>query len=160
VSPSPQELRAQVEAAKARYKSEKQKYREQRDLRKKEKDRQMGGGELWVSFIFSSAHGLLMNSSYRRSVENSDVLHQVPKRPETPSEMGQSIATDEPMTQIVSNARGTFPQLEMFSVPRRHHTYSGPRRTIPIDGPSREVHRICRRLADVSSSLDLDIMHG
>ena len=34
--------------------------------------------------------------------------------------------TAEPVIQIVSNARGTFPQFEMFSVsPRRHNTVHG-----------------------------------
>jgi len=54
-------------------------------------------------------------------------------------------------TQIISNARGPYPQLEMVSVPRRHHTYSGPsRRNASTDGAEgRAMQRISRRLAEM-----------
>jgi len=73
--------------------------------------------------------------------------------------------------QIVSNARGPYPQLEMYNVPRRHHTISGATRTRSGgasrggDGPSssqiyspfenvrdptaRTMNSVRRRLADM-----------
>lgn len=56
-----------------------------------------------------------------------------------------------PTAQIVSNARGPYPQLEMVSVPHRHNTYSGPptRRNAVEGTEGRAVQRISRRLADM-----------
>jgi hypothetical protein len=52
--------------------------------------------------------------------------------------------------QVVSNARGTFPQLEMYSVPRRHHTYSGPHtQRDPGDARAAAARRIAKRISDV-----------
>lgn len=52
---------------------------------------------------------------------------------------------------IVSNARGPYPQLEMFEVPRRGHTISrtGHRHT-HSEARIRALHRIMRKLSDVS----------
>jgi hypothetical protein len=69
-----------------------------------------------------------------------------------PEEANISRAHEEPVSHLVSNARGSFPQLEMVSVPRprRHHTYSGPHR--PVGGFlfDRASQRVSRKLADAS----------
>lgn len=63
-----------------------------------------------------------------------------------------------PITQIVSNARGPYPQLEMFSVPHKQYTYPGPsnrrnvgasNQTVADGVEARAVQRITKRLADV-----------
>lgn len=65
--------------------------------------------------------------------------------------------SDEPIqTQIISNAWGKYPQLEMFSVPRRSNTHPGhglrrPERKSE-DLNARAQARIAKRLADVSLS--------
>jgi hypothetical protein len=66
-----------------------------------------------------------------------------------------SIPKDSP--QIVSHAWGSYPQLEMYSAPRRHNTHPGHayRRggeRKPEDLNSRAQARIARRLSDVSPS--------
>lgn len=90
---SPQDLRAQVEAAKLLYKAEKERYRQEREERKKEKERQ------------------------RRLLVDAPEPH-----PQQAQPMKASNTLPPPATQIVSNARGSYPQLEMFNVPRRHNT--------------------------------------
>lgn len=65
------------------------------------------------------------------------------------------------VTQIVSNAHGPYPQVEMVSVPRRHNTHPGhgtsSRRPVQ-EGvadtlASRALNRISRRLGDVRMML-------
>jgi hypothetical protein len=67
-----------------------------------------------------------------------------PERPPTPEPV------EEPTVHLVSNARGSFPEVEMFSVPRRHNTYHGhTHRTRMMDPHSRAVHNIIKKLSDV-----------
>ena len=53
---------------------------------------------------------------------------------------------------IVSNARGPFPQLEMFEVSRRGHTISIGHRHTHSEARTRALHRITKKLTDVSNS--------
>ncbi|KAH9942967.1 hypothetical protein B0H21DRAFT_695675 [Amylocystis lapponica] len=55
-------------------------------------------------------------------------------------------------TQIISNARGPYPQLELVNIPHRHHTMHGTgHRHIPppASPPSRARQAISRRLGDM-----------
>jgi Wiskott-Aldrich syndrome protein len=61
----------------------------------------------------------------------------VPSQPVTPA---------TPQVHIVSNARGVYPQLEMFSVPRRHHTIGHTARRGLED---RSKQRIMKKLSEV-----------
>jgi hypothetical protein len=60
---------------------------------------------------------------------------------------------DVPITQIVSNARGPYPQLEMVSVPHtRNRSTIGRHSSVRTTGPEAEgaaIQKITRRLADV-----------
>lgn len=126
---SPQELRAQVEAAKLLYKAEKERYRQEREERKKERDRRL---RLIADAAAAEAHQ----------------VHQ-------PKTSGSIPAP--PPTQLVSNARGPYPQLEMFNVPRRHSTLPssfgrsyGHRAEAVNESPSaRAQARINKKLADM-----------
>jgi Wiskott-Aldrich syndrome protein len=111
-----------VEAAKARYKAEKERYRREREERKKRQQ--------------------------NVSDETDNDAGKVPMEAHE-SSTGVSRAREEPMSHLVSNARGSFPQLEMVSVPRRHHTYSGPQRPLPGFPIDRTSQRVSRRLADM-----------
>jgi len=116
---TPHELRENVEVAKAHYKAEKERYLKEREARKKDRERKSSGVERTMP-------GGMMQPSH-------------------PTEQ-QIEPTEEPVVHLVSKERGTFPQLEMFSVPRRHHTYAGPSRA---DTQARVVQRISRRLSDM-----------
>ena len=51
---------------------------------------------------------------------------------------------------IVSNARGRYPQLEMFSVPKRSHTTGHMHRGyVHENKENRPFNRIMRKLSDV-----------
>jgi Wiskott-Aldrich syndrome protein len=58
-----------------------------------------------------------------------------------------------PEFHIVSNARGPYPQLEMFSVPRRNHTtghiHRGHGHGIHENKENRALNRIMRKLSDM-----------
>ncbi|GAV98837.1 hypothetical protein LENED_000246 [Lentinula edodes] len=112
------ELRNQVEAAKLLYKAEKERYRQNRDERRRERDRRM--------------LELMGNLSLQRAAgENS--THQVPEVPPTPSANPAPVAPPTPLgrdgsrtAHIISNARGSFPQFEMVSVPLPLGPSAGP----------------------------------
>lgn len=59
----------------------------------------------------------------------------------------------EPQVQIVSNARGPYPQLEMFSVPRRSNTVGHTQRRGGVglhdERETRSMQRIMRKLSEV-----------
>lgn len=75
--------------------------------------------------------------------------------PSTSTPLGDNSVPEVPV-QIVSNARGPYPQLEMFSVPRRHNTHLGHGSShkrgekTSEDLTARALSRITKRLADVS----------
>lgn len=126
-----QDLRAQVEAAKLLYKAEKERYRQEREERKKEKESRL-------RLIADTA---------------AEPQPTIPKRSSTISARSPG--------QIVSNAHGPYPQLEMFNVrvPRRHSTLPSnferaPRAdvstsTVNESASARSLARIHRKLADV-----------
>lgn len=130
--PSPQELRAQVEAAKLLYKAEKERYRQEKEERKKDRDRNIANSE---------------NAAIQHTTEPQPVLS-------TSSPLGDNSAPEVPV-QIISNARGPYPQLEMFSVPRRHNTHLGHGSShkrgekTSEDLTARALSRITKRLADM-----------
>ncbi|KAH6917002.1 hypothetical protein BKA70DRAFT_1251117 [Coprinopsis sp. MPI-PUGE-AT-0042] len=91
--PSPQELRASVEAAKAQYKAEKERYRKEREERKRIREERKASGS------------------------GSDAARKTQTIPtEDTSNAFASGSIERSTSQLVSNARGTYPRLEMFSV--------------------------------------------
>ncbi|KAH9982825.1 hypothetical protein BGW80DRAFT_1265151 [Lactifluus volemus] len=110
--PSASELRASLEAAKAHYKAEKERYRREQEARRRERQLAKEGvgtdGESPISPGAQPGDGHTSDSTSPSDVETS-------RRP------GLTPATAVPLTgvrQIVSNARGRFPQLEMVNYPR------------------------------------------
>ncbi|VDB86574.1 unnamed protein product [Peniophora sp. CBMAI 1063] len=103
------DIKASLEAAKENYKREKARYRAEREARRRRREQ---GGE---------THG-----------SNDDP--QTPVAP--PREMHVAIDDTRPTTpprQIISNARGGFPQLEMISLPSPKSPKS-PRRARAVSG--------------------------
>ncbi|KAJ3844945.1 hypothetical protein F5878DRAFT_655420 [Lentinula raphanica] len=158
------ELRNQVEAAKLLYKAEKERYRRNREERQLERERRM--------------LEMMGNMSIQRDqapVGESQPPANAPTNPANPAAPSTPLRQDGPgeTAQIISNARGSFPQFEMVSVPSPLRPSAGPRRshTLPshIRGPhghphgrrhlsetednvSRAVGRINRKLADMGFS--------
>lgn len=149
---SPQQLRESLKDAKERYVAEKEKYRRERALRRLERER-------------------MRNRSGERSVhpEDSDVAMTDGEAPDsaqpvtseedrTPEKKkaGDAPAANSPL-QIISTARGPFPQLEMFPVPvRRSHTMhgTGQRNPAVASVSSAAVDVITRRLNDMGFTAD------
>ncbi|KAJ4485044.1 hypothetical protein C8J55DRAFT_559200 [Lentinula edodes] len=186
------ELRNQVEAAKLLYKAEKERYRQNRDERRRQRDLRMLElmGNLLVFLdlflLTPSDWEILLRSLQRAAGENS--THQVPEVPPTPSANPAPVAPPTPLgrdgsrtAHIISNARGSFPQFEMVSVPLPLGPSAGPRRsnTLPAhalghgrgghhgnlgrphgrrhtfepeDPATRAVNRIQRKLTDMGFS--------
>ncbi|KAE9398465.1 hypothetical protein BT96DRAFT_920801 [Gymnopus androsaceus JB14] len=165
------ELRNQVEAAKLLYKAEKERYRQNREERRKEKTRRM-----------LELMGLL--SARRLSPMKLQRPHPAAPAPADPPSTNTNPAPQQARSMragpahIVSNARGSFPQFEMIGVPspgagsgagpRRshtlpghvhgrgyghgHHGHGGRRHTDSEDPATRAVNRINRKLADMGFS--------
>ncbi|KAK2460108.1 hypothetical protein APHAL10511_007874 [Amanita phalloides] len=121
------ELRAKVHAAKSMYRAEKARYLQEREqARKREKGKDKYGMELNETGEMRAFEGL------------------------------QSMidANEGPVSQVISNARGSFPQLGMISIPgpfspgHRHNSF----REGTDDFRSRAVKRICKQLADMGFS--------
>ncbi|KAI9444865.1 hypothetical protein H4582DRAFT_1911757 [Lactarius indigo] len=103
--PSASELKASLEAAKANYKAKKDEYRQEQETRRRE--RQLAKEGVANSPISPGAQPV--------KVHTSDSMG--------PSDAGTSRRMDPTVTmpppiQIISNARGNFPQLEMVNLPR------------------------------------------
>ncbi|KAG7452295.1 uncharacterized protein BT62DRAFT_926507 [Guyanagaster necrorhizus] len=133
---TPQELRAQVEAAKLLYKAEKERYRRDRAERQRAK--------MW-------SHRLAPPPPSPPPAEMSMEDSIVPKTEETepiipPASPPVSIPIP-PTPQLVSQARGRYPQLEMTGVPRRANTYHG--HTVSLSPADRAVGRIVKKLGDM-----------
>ncbi|KAH9049391.1 hypothetical protein EDB84DRAFT_1654439 [Lactarius hengduanensis] len=103
--PSASELKASLEAAKSSYKAKKEEYRQEQEARRRER------------------------RLVKEGVANSPISPGAqPVEVRTPDSMGPSDAgtsrrmnpatTMPPPIQIISNARGKFPQLEMVNLPR------------------------------------------
>lgn len=129
--------RDRLEAAKEAYKAEKDRYRKERDDRRKERD------------MMRTSSGETENQPHHKSgLTRGTTVSATP---------------GHPVSQLVSAARGPFPQLEMFSVPRRHNTMHGTghnrsretQQSSGNAGPSlnntaRTASAVQKRLADVS----------
>ncbi|KAG2022930.1 hypothetical protein CC2G_000643 [Coprinopsis cinerea AmutBmut pab1-1] len=127
--PSPQELRASLEAAKAQYKAEKARYRRERDERKRQHEQRKASG--------SGSEAPPRPPPMRASTSKDSESSPSGQRPERST------------TLLVSNARGPFPQLEMVSMsPRRHRSLNTGRAN--EDPYNQSYNRIVRKLADVS----------
>ncbi|KAM5533965.1 hypothetical protein V8D89_012390 [Ganoderma adspersum] len=111
---SPDAAKKKLQAAKEAYVTEKEKYRRAREERKK---RRMN----------------VSTDSETKDVHDSPIdppAAQEPVAAASPSvEAAPPVASQPPQAelapQIISNARGPFPQLELYSVPRRSHTIHG-----------------------------------
>ncbi|KAF7311042.1 F-box domain-containing protein [Mycena chlorophos] len=123
--PTAQELRAQVEAAKAAYKREKERYRAEREERRK-------------------AHEARLAAS--ATVANAETV-EAPKVTEKPTPAPEPAT--EPVLVSNGNPKVGYPPLEMYSVPHRHNTYHGQpsRRRVPESAAERSLGRITKRLA-------------
>ena len=137
--PSPQDLRAQVEAAKRKYKAEKQRYREEREQRRREK--LAGRPTMRYSAIFVEDFPEYFGAHHAYRVGSTPV--EIPRDNETSS------------IQFL----GMFPEVERVNVPRRNHTHlgHGPFRR-PEDLRTRAIARITRKLADVGYDLSKSSM--
>ncbi|GJE87561.1 hypothetical protein PsYK624_036440 [Phanerochaete sordida] len=104
-----------LQAAKEKYKAEKERYRRERELRRLTKKRMMNTSSE------TESQPLLNKDAPPREEPEPDYTEV--RGPKEPPAASSTTHTEEPETQIVSNARGGFPQLEMISLsPRRHHT--------------------------------------
>lgn len=126
-----------LQAAKEKYKAEKERYRREREMRRLQRQRMMNSSseaERYAESESSEDDGdsdVGVDGSNQPLLSKTDEKKDEPdyteiKGPAEPNVASSSVQTEEPETQIVSNARGGFPQLEMFSLsPRRHHTVHG-----------------------------------
>ncbi|KAL4241726.1 hypothetical protein ABKN59_000789 [Abortiporus biennis] len=127
-----------LEIAKQQYQAEKERYRKEREDRKKERGPKVG-------------------------VERTDAapgLESSPAGPSSQSIPRDSASSTPPRPVLVSNARGPYPQLEMHSVPRRHHTIQGLTRRRedylgPLDATGRTADAVKKRLEDMGFSASL-----
>ncbi|KAJ7170032.1 hypothetical protein C8R46DRAFT_1217643 [Mycena filopes] len=123
--PTPQELRAQVEAAKLLYKVEKERYRAERDERRRARENRIASDPVVQPLVDTTT-------------------------PETAADPPAPL-----IAHLVStgNPKVGYPQLEMYSVPHRSNTYHGhsSRRhgqEVVVETPTeRTMHRITKRLA-------------
>lgn len=99
------ELKTSLEAAKAHYKAEKEKYRQEQEARRRGR---------WLA---KEAAANSPMSPEAPPVGGQTSTSVAPSDAET-SRRPYPSSTAPPLRQIISNARGRFPQLEMFNVPR------------------------------------------
>ncbi|EMD41922.1 hypothetical protein CERSUDRAFT_90510 [Gelatoporia subvermispora B] len=106
-----------LQAAKERYKAEKERYRQEREDRKKERERRrnFSGDSMQISRETSGTSTGVEISPRRADASGAEAQVSSPAVDATP----------RAPTQIISNARGPYPQLEMYSIPRRSHTMHG-----------------------------------
>ncbi|CAL1695155.1 unnamed protein product [Somion occarium] len=153
-----QVTRERLEAAKEAYKREKERYRKQREELKKEREKR----GLESEGLQPNDQATPVAKATSSGPQGAGPSGSTPKAPPPP-----------PVTQLVSNARGPYPQLEMFSVPRRHNTIQGVARERPIPrqdpqiGPShiyspftptpaaRTSENVKRRLADMGFTTNI-----
>ncbi|KIJ22070.1 hypothetical protein PAXINDRAFT_165369 [Paxillus involutus ATCC 200175] len=159
--PTPEELRADVERAKADYKARKEQYRQAKAIRKMTEQRQRGQESSTESPNISRQTSDDPTPRGTGPIENnvgtsSNNLSPIPV-PEPPATGLTTPVPPEPVTvpefHIVSNARGPYPQLEMFSVPRRSHTtghmHRGHAHGAHESRDNRALNRIMRKLSDM-----------
>ncbi|KAI0275003.1 hypothetical protein BC834DRAFT_1029847 [Gloeopeniophorella convolvens] len=114
--PSASELKASLEAAKANYKAEKERYRQEQEARRRER-RRFAEGAVRSPRSPTGAQAQEGNTSDSMSPSDAE-----PPRPFSPP-----TAVPPPLRQIISNARGGFPQWEMNNVPRSPAKQRGDR---------------------------------
>lgn len=150
--PTTSELRAQVEAAKLLYKAEKERYRTEREDRKRDKERKA------YHERYSHFPPLLMWSSHYCPRFNGTTAEDVTASfaPVTPAAPVEPVVEEEVV--LAAQSRGQFPAMEVVNVPpRRSHTIghapSNGRETqesrIRLASAQPGSERIVRRLADV-----------
>lgn len=158
-SPTQEELRADVERAKADYKMRKERYRQAKAIKKMAERREQGqdsSGSIDVSrqpIIPEPTVSGADTSASQGPPAATPVPEQVsvppspaPAAAPAPSQPATPAA---PQVHIVSNARGVYPQLEMFSVPRRSHTIGHTQRRGLGHHEDRSMQRIMRKLSEM-----------
>ncbi|OJA19578.1 putative protein 10 [Rhizopogon vesiculosus] len=158
--PTQEELRADVERAKADYKMRKERYRQAKAIKKmaeqREQTRQDTSGSINVSGLTEpTLSGAEAPASQAPPVEAPVPEHVLV--PPSPAPAGgppvsRPATPIEPQVHIVSNARGPYPQLEMFSVPRRSHTIGHSQRRglgLHEERETRSMQRIMRKLSEM-----------
>lgn len=134
-----QETRDRLEAAKEAYKAEKDRYRKEKDVHRQMRERRVSEETRPVAEPSTNAPAPPAVHKVRDGgVSTSAAAGPSSRTANAPPANGESV------TQIISNARGPYPQLEMINVtpPRRHHTVQGIGRSRRVPsgetaGPSR-----------------------
>ncbi|KAI0328148.1 hypothetical protein GY45DRAFT_1326682 [Cubamyces sp. BRFM 1775] len=159
---SPEVAKKALHEAKERYLAEKERYRRLREERRKRKMNVSTDRYVCMTRGFSrrSMRADRRFSEMKDSPTSPQKAQDAPVRqagePSTPVRRN----TVDDQAQIISNARGPFPQLELYSVPRRSHTIHGTGTardtsfaTAPSSpGPSRAIEAITKRLNDMGFS--------
>jgi hypothetical protein len=107
-------------------------------------------------FLAIGKHNVINGALFFMTIFLDSGPEDAQKNDNRPAKPSQAVA---PFTQIVSNARGPYPQLEMVSVPTKRNRELGEpsgRRNRPGQADDNRaeagaIHRITKRLADVSS---------
>lgn len=132
---SPDAAKKSLQAAKEAYIAEKEKYRQLREERKKRRmnvsmDRyvivhdpcSISRADRRLDPFISEMQDLELHVS---PISPPDAQEPVVRPVGEPYNAGPQGNSSNEAPQIVSNARGPFPQLELYSVPRRSHTMHG-----------------------------------
>lgn len=157
--PTQEELRADVERAKADYKMRKERYRQVKAGRKLAEQREQvqessGSNDvsgLPAAFDMTEPNVSGADTSVSQGPPAATPVHDQVTVPPSPTPAAaavpsQPVTPTMPQVHIVSNARGVYPQLEMFSVPRRSHTIGHTARR-GLEDRSRQ--RIMRKLSEM-----------
>ncbi|KAG1783527.1 hypothetical protein EV702DRAFT_1054031 [Suillus placidus] len=157
-SPTQEDLRADVERAKADYKMRKEKYRQAKARKLAVQREQESSGSNNVSglpavFDMTEPNVSGADTSVSQGPPAATPVHEqvrihLSPAPAVAPVLPQPVTPAAPQVHIVSNARGVYPQLEMFSVPRRSHTVGHTARR-GLEDRSRQ--RIMRKLSEVRS---------
>lgn len=160
ISPTQEDLRADVERAKADYKMRKEKYRQAKARKMAVQREQESSGSNNVSglpgvFDMTEPNVSGADTSVSQGPPAATLVHEQVTAPSSPAPAPapvvapvppQPVTPTTPQVHIVSNARGVYPQLEMFSVPRRNHTIGHTARR-GLEDRSRQ--RIMRKLSEM-----------
>ncbi|KAG2044435.1 hypothetical protein BDR03DRAFT_1004750 [Suillus americanus] len=158
-SPTQEELRADVERAKADYKMRKERYRQAKASRRLAEQHEQGQESsgsndvsgLPTAFDMTEPIASGADTSVSQGPPAATPVHEQVTVPPSPTPAAapvpsQLITPATPEVHIVSNARGVYPQLEMFSVPRRSHTIGHTARR-GLEDRSRQ--RIMKKLSEM-----------
>ena len=133
---STSELKASLEAAKAQYKAEKERYRQEQETRRRVRSlTKDGAANRWVSLSAFTEPPLIHIKSPMSPgappVEGHTFSSVTPSDDEASRRPYPS--SGPPTRQIISNARGRFPQLEMINIPRTPTKQRGEDKTQHVD---------------------------